>query len=108
MLLVDAIGRHSVDENDILALNKRGYFDHVPFEFRRPGWKLAVEVMGAGFDKPANVRYFTVWFPRVQKTHDDRTFKDTISFQEAPEFDTVKAGKVSTDNTSKVEGIVGF
>ena len=38
--------------------------------------------MGAGFDKPANARYFTLRFPRVLKIHGDRSFKDTISFEE--------------------------
>jgi DNA ligase 4 len=40
------------------------------------------EVMGAGFDKPANVSYFTLRFPRVQNVHLDRTIEDTVSFGE--------------------------
>lgn len=38
--------------------------------------------MGAGFDKPANARHFTLRFPRVQKIHLDRTVKETVSFVE--------------------------
>jgi DNA ligase-4 len=47
--------------------------------FKRP---FSVELMGAGFDKPANARYFALRFPRVLKTHGDRSFKDTTSFEE--------------------------
>ncbi|MCJ1472596.1 hypothetical protein MMC13_001245 [Lambiella insularis] len=42
--------------------------------------------MGAGFDKPADVRYFTLRFPRLQKIHGDRTFRETISFDEVQEL----------------------
>jgi hypothetical protein len=47
--------------------------------FKRP---FSVELMGAEFDKPANTRYFTLRFPRMLKIHGDRSFKDTISFEE--------------------------
>jgi DNA ligase 4 len=43
---------------------------------------FSVELMGAGFDKLANTRYFTLRFPRMLKIHGDRLFKDTISFEE--------------------------
>jgi DNA ligase-4 len=39
-------------------------------------------VVGAGFDKPASTNYFTLRFPRICKVHDDRTYKDSISFDE--------------------------
>jgi hypothetical protein len=42
--------------------------------------------MGAGFDKPANTRYFALRFPRVLKIHDDHSFKDTVSFEELQEM----------------------
>jgi len=51
--------------------------------FKRP---FVVKVMGAGFDKPANVSYFTLRFPRVQKFHLDRTLEDTVSFGELQEI----------------------
>lgn len=51
--------------------------------FKHP---FVVEVMGAGFDKPANTRYSTLRFPRVQKVHQGRTFKDTVSFDELQEL----------------------
>lgn len=51
--------------------------------FKRP---FVVEVMGAEFDKPANVSYFALRFPRVQKIHLDRTVADTVSFRELQEM----------------------
>ncbi|KAF2477658.1 uncharacterized protein BDR25DRAFT_2849 [Lindgomyces ingoldianus] len=42
--------------------------------------------MGAGFDKPANARYYAPRFPRAPKIHQDRTFKDTVSFDEMQEL----------------------
>jgi DNA ligase 4 len=47
---------------------------------------LFVSLVGAGFDKPASARYFTLRFPRVLKTHQDCTFKDTVSFDELQEL----------------------
>jgi len=41
-----------------------------------------VEVVGAGFDRPANQRFLTLRFPRIVKIHRDRTFKDSLDFTE--------------------------
>jgi DNA ligase 4 len=118
--VVDAVGRHSISKNDILHLNQRGYFERVPFAFSRAELKVRLdqpqmrrpteifkrpfvaEVMGAGFDKPADVRYFTVRFPRVQIIHDERTFKDTVSFQELQDL-ALQSQKVVTDSAIQEE-----
>jgi DNA ligase-4 len=42
--------------------------------------------MGAGFDKPANARYFALRFLRVLKIHNDRSFKETVSFEKLQEM----------------------
>ena len=49
-------------------------------------YSFTVEVVGAGFDKPANAGYFTLRFPRVLKVHDDRSFRDAVSFAELQEM----------------------
>ncbi|KAK5344797.1 hypothetical protein LTR61_011428 [Exophiala xenobiotica] len=41
-----------------------------------------VEVVGAGFDRPPNERFFTLRFPRIQKIHHDRTYADSLDFDE--------------------------
>lgn len=41
-----------------------------------------VEVIGAGFDRLANVRFSTLRFPRIVKIHRDRTFRDSVDFAE--------------------------
>ncbi|KIW88547.1 uncharacterized protein Z519_10593 [Cladophialophora bantiana CBS 173.52] len=53
---------------------------HPPTElFTKPA---VVEVVGAGFDRPPNVRFFTLRFPRIQKVHRDRTYIDSLDFDE--------------------------
>ncbi|CAH0055813.1 unnamed protein product [Clonostachys solani] len=104
--IVDVVNRHSISKDDIVYLNRHGYFGRAPFvtsmpEFDivfEPGRKLqpaelfkypfTVEVVGAGFDKPANAAHFTLRFPRVLKVHEDRSFKDVISFAELQEIAT--------------------
>jgi DNA ligase-4 len=102
--IIDKIDRHGMTKKDILFLNRLGYFEEVPFAlstpkldvrlergrlplptdlFKRP---FIVDVMGAGFDKPANTRFFALRFPRVQKIHQDRTIKDTVGFEELQEL----------------------
>jgi DNA ligase 4 len=102
--IIDRIDRHGISKGDILFLNQRGYFERVPFaisitEFDvkfDQGQQLqpaelfkhlfVAELVGAGFDKLANARYFALRFPRMLKIHQDRTFKDTVSFDELQEL----------------------
>jgi hypothetical protein len=51
--------------------------------FKHP---LLAELVGIGFDKLPNTRYFALWFPPVLKIHGDRSFKDTIGFNELQEM----------------------
>jgi DNA ligase-4 len=118
--IIDRIGRHGISKDDILHLNRHGYFERVSFAisitefdvkfdqgqqlqpaelFKHP---FAVELVGAGFDKPANARYFALRFPRVLKIHQDRTFKDTVSFNELQEL-AERSMEVPADNWSEEE-----
>ncbi|MCJ1382849.1 hypothetical protein MMC17_005962 [Xylographa soralifera] len=47
--------------------------------FTRP---FVFEVKGGGFDKPPNCDHFLLRFPRLVKIHWDRSFKDTVGFDE--------------------------
>jgi DNA ligase-4 len=103
-LIVDTIGAHGISNRDFLFLNRHGYYREVPFahyisEYRveldlgqiLPPTDLfkdpfVVELVGAGFDKTANSRYYTLRFPRIQKVHQDRSFKDTVSLVEMQEL----------------------
>jgi DNA ligase-4 len=58
--------------------------------------------VGAGFDKPATTRYFALRFPRVLKIHQDRTFKDTVSFDKLPEL-ARRSMEVPGDSESEEE-----
>jgi DNA ligase 4 len=102
--IIDRIDRHGISKGDILYLNQRGCFERVPFaisitEFDvkfDQGLQLqpaelfkhlfVAELVGAGFDKLAKARYFALRFPRMLKIHQDRTFKDTVSFDELQEL----------------------
>ncbi|KAH6881050.1 hypothetical protein B0T10DRAFT_580829 [Thelonectria olida] len=94
--------RDAGDENElgienIMYLNRHGYFTRAPFAksmpefdvFCEPARKLQpVELFKHPFtvEVPANVGYFTLRFPRVLKVHEDRSFRDTISFEELQEM----------------------
>lgn len=66
----------------------RGYdvqhtgYDHVSVAFSQP---LVVEVLGSGFEKPANCSSYMLRHARVKKLHQDRSWKDCISFEELQE-----------------------
>ncbi|KAH6883508.1 hypothetical protein B0T10DRAFT_580496 [Thelonectria olida] len=102
--IIDTVDRHGISKEIITYLNRHGYFTRAPFAKSMPEFDVlfeptrslqpvelfkhpfVVEVVGAGFDKPANVRYFALRFPRVLKVHEDRSFRDTISFEELQEM----------------------
>ncbi|KAI7507618.1 DNA ligase/mRNA capping enzyme [Hortaea werneckii] len=46
---------------------------------------LVVEVLGSGFEKPANCSFYMLRHARVKKLHQDRSWKDCISFEELQE-----------------------
>jgi DNA ligase 4 len=88
----------------MLFLNRYGYFRELPFVYCIPEFRVnldraqfstpidllnnpfIVELTGAGFDKLANSRYYTLRFPRLQKIHHDHTFKDALSLSEMREL----------------------
>jgi DNA ligase-4 len=102
--MTDVVDKHGISKENIIYLNRHGYFTRTPFAasieefdvFVKPGRKLQpvelfkrpfmVEVVGAGFDKPANTRHYTLRFPRVLKIHEDRSLRDVVSFEELQEM----------------------
>ncbi|KAI9787327.1 MAG: hypothetical protein M1816_007675 [Peltula sp. TS41687] len=53
--------------------------------FRQP---FVFDIMGGGFVKPPGKRFYTLRWPRVEKIHWDRTWTDTISFEELQKMAT--------------------
>ncbi|KAH6995458.1 hypothetical protein BKA56DRAFT_650373 [Ilyonectria sp. MPI-CAGE-AT-0026] len=102
--IINTVNRYSISKENITYLNCYGYFTRAPFAKSMPEFDILfepaqrlqpvelfkhpfiIEVVGAGFDKPANVRYFALRFPRVLKVHKDRSFRDIISFGELQEI----------------------
>ena len=102
-LIVDTIGTHGISNREsatFLSRNRYGYFKEVPFAYYiseilveldpsqiLPPMDLfkdlfVVELVGTRVDKPMNSRYYTLRFAGIQKIHQDRTFKDTVSLAE--------------------------
>jgi DNA ligase 4 len=98
--IIDIIDWYSISKENILYLNCYSYFEQVLFAnsivefdiafdyrrnlqpaelFKRP---FSVELIGAGFDKPANTRYFALRFLRVLKIYRDCLFRGAIGFEE--------------------------
>ncbi|EED17777.1 ATP dependent DNA ligase domain protein [Talaromyces stipitatus ATCC 10500] len=111
--IVDMIGTHSLNENDMQVLNQWGKFaacdvdsntafDCYSIQNSLPKMDVAfktpfvVELLGSGFDKAGNAQYYTLRFPRVLKIHWDRSFKDTVSFTELQDL-AEKARAVPTE-----------
>ena len=46
---------------------------------------LVFEVLGAGFQKPSNCKFYMLRHARVKKLHQDRSWKECVSFQELQE-----------------------
>jgi DNA ligase 4 len=98
--IIGFVERPCISIRDMWYLKNHGKLHQVPFKgcsvnmeikmdrlqvaqatelFTRP---LVVEVVGAGFDRPPNTRYFTLRFPRVIKIHHDRCVEDVLDFIE--------------------------
>jgi DNA ligase-4 len=97
--VVDAVDHHCMHRDILQYFNQVGEFyacnpegfegfgveyghsglPQVSSLFKKP---FVVEMMGSGFEKPSNARYFTLRFPRILKVHTDRTFLDAASHRE--------------------------
>jgi len=102
--IVDCLGIGSLSKQDMLALNAEGKLVEQKFVsdsefmaishprrdiplpsemFKKP---IVVEVMGAGYERPQTVDFYTLRFPRRVggkiKLHKDRDVADTVGFDE--------------------------
>jgi DNA ligase-4 len=122
-LLLAEIARPNIPEDMLLDLNRRGIGRWVPFTyesermdiesgqsklrsnpptelFREP---FIVEAIGAGFDKPGDVSYYTLRFPRIDKMHFDRGVTDTHSFDELQELARKSLEPASAEEQEEME-----
>ncbi|KAI5300835.1 hypothetical protein KEM55_004587 [Ascosphaera atra] len=102
--VVNVIDHNNLPANVLRELNSRGVFsacdvddESMPFSFKCNKAQLrhrgvvfrqpfVVEMYGAGFERPSDARYWALRFPRVTKIHDDRTWRDAITFQKLQEI----------------------
>lgn len=61
---------------------------------------LVFEVLGAGFQKPSNCKFYMLRHARVKKLHQDRSWKDCVSFQELQE-QAITARSAPVDSESQ-------
>lgn len=129
--VVDRVNQ-SITSEDLISLNRLGQFramssfsneakEAFSLDFRLDISKMSVvfkepfvfELLGAGFDKLPNQNIFTLRFPRIQKVHWDRDWKDAVSLEElqelaeqarsAPAEDDLKEIKTWMDRLDKVD-----
>ncbi|KAM0707828.1 hypothetical protein Q7P35_004477 [Cladosporium inversicolor] len=95
---------HCIPKPILQTANILGNLSAEPFDLERPpanfdlintvGAKvdtifnspLVFEVLGAGFQKPSNCKFYMLRHARVKKLHQDRSWKDCTSFQELQEL----------------------
>jgi hypothetical protein len=81
VFIVNTLGPHGILKPDILFLDRHGDFREAPFAFCIPEFHVhldraqlstptdlfknpfIIELVGTGFDKPANSRYYILRFP---------------------------------------------
>ncbi|KAK5950158.1 hypothetical protein OHC33_008873 [Knufia fluminis] len=120
--IVDCLGIGSLSKQDIVALNTEGKLVEQNFAsdtqfmtishprkdlplpsevFTKP---MVVEIMGAGYERPQTVDYYTLRFPRRVgakiKLHRDRDVADTVSFDELQDM-AQKSLKEDAENASQ-------
>jgi DNA ligase 4 len=76
--------------------------------FKNP---FVVEVVGGGFERPANVTYHCLRFPRITKIHEDRSWSDIMSFDQLQELAnnelTMAANEDSQADREWIEKLIG-
>ncbi|KAI5308881.1 hypothetical protein KEM55_004638, partial [Ascosphaera atra] len=119
--VVNVIDHNNLPANVLRDLNSRGVFsacdvddESMPFSFKCNKAQLrhrgvifrqpfVVEMYGAGFERPSDARYWALRFPRVTKIHDDRTWRDAITFQKLQEI-ADRAMSMPGDLDEEVDG----
>ena len=114
--IVGTVSRPCLSLADLRYLNEYGKLCQVPFaqsvsgihiEISSKSFQLptelftkpaVVEVVGAGFDRPPNERFFTLRFPRIQKIHRDRTYADCLDFDDYQRLAEKSVGWLKENN----------
>lgn len=97
--VVDVISSDNLHPQIIQTLNQYGQFRCSEYDEQTSPFKIyqdqvqhpqmdvifkkpfVVEMLGSGFEKPQNTRYYVLRFPRVIKIHSDREAEEAITFK---------------------------
>jgi DNA ligase-4 len=123
--IVSFVERPCISIGDTRYLNNHGKLYQVPFEKCTLNMEIDVnrlqvaqptelstrslvfEVVGAGFDRPPNTRYFTLRFPHIVKIHHDRLVEDVLDFVEYQQLaDRSRASVTDEDDLVKEAWLV--
>lgn len=119
--IIDRVN-HSMTPEDLISLNRLGQFraiktpsaeahDAFKFDFQPGMSEMSVafkepfvfELLGAGFDRLPNQNLFTLRFPRVQKVHWDRDWKDAVSLEELQQLAVQARSAPVGDDLKEIE-----
>jgi DNA ligase-4 len=107
--IVDTVNRYNISKEDILYLNQWVNFANCRLlspdpsstsswtKVSRSGQQNSSNIHSSS---PANARHYALRFPRVQKIHDDRTYRDTVSFDELQDMARKVADPLQDDEDS--------
>lgn len=119
--VIDRVNQ-SITSDDLVSLNRLGYLralsttskeatEAFTFDFQPNLTEMSVvfkepfvfELLGAGFEKLPNQKLFTLRFPRVQKVHWDRGWKDAVSLDELQQLAEQAQSAPEEDNLRDIE-----
>lgn len=119
--IIDRV-HQSMSPDDLISVNRQGQFRaiktssaeaHDAFEFDfQPGMSemsvtfkepFVFELLGAGFDRLPNQNLSTLRFPRVQKVHWDRDWKDAVSLEELQQLATEARSAPTGDDLEEIK-----
>lgn len=119
--VMDVINRHCASLGNIQVLNQYGKFyacspmssEHgLHIEYGKSGLPqmdvvfktpFVVEMLGSGFERPSNARFYALRFPRITKIHWDRTFEHAVSFQELQDLADKARAVTAKDDSGEQE-----
>lgn len=112
----------SLTPDDLISVNRLGQFrainissaeahDAFGFDFQPGVSEMSVvfkepfvfEILGAGFDRLPNQNLFTLRFPRVQKVHWDRDWKDAVGLEELQHLAVQARSVPAGDDLKEIE-----
>ena len=98
-----AIETSSAEAHESFKIDFQAGMSEMSVVFKEP---FVFELLGAGFDRLPNQNLFTLRFPRVQKVHWDRDWKDAVSLEELQQLAQQALSAPAGDDLKEIEAWV--